>query len=129
VPAKLSFGQPSIRHEIIKLNSGGEFKLHLKSPDFAAQCDDWERKPGWVADHLQKSVVGWSDLLDEKGEAVPFSWEAFQSACAAAPEIANQAVAAVLNLYSGTRTETDSKNSASPPEDSSAAATSEPTPK
>ena len=116
MPAKLSFGQPSIRHETIRLNSGGEFKLQLQLPPFAAQIADWERQPGYTQQQLRACIVGWSDITDAAGNALPFAWEAFEAACVSNPEILNQAVPLVTGLYVGVRPEDHSKNSGSPPD-------------
>lgn len=122
MPAQLRFGRPAVHHETITLHSGGEFKLHVQPPPFAAQCADWERLPGYTQEQLRACIVGWSDLLDESGQPVGFSWERFEAACVAAPEILTQAMVIVTKLYAGTRTEDHSKNSESPPADGSAAA-------
>lgn len=96
--------------EWVKVNLGeaGEISLKIRRPTYAelVECVGEESA---IAYRLRRNVIGWDGVLDEKGESIPFTHEAFATLCEAYPRAMVAAAIACHKAYEG-MTEIAAKN-------------------
>lgn len=92
----------------------GDFTINLRRPTYAellaassmlAEAENAYR--------YEVSVIGWSDLCDESGVAIPFSLDALKELCGQYPSVFRQVWHEVMKLWF--EIESDQKKSPEPP--------------
>lgn len=82
------------------------FEIEIKPPSLADRLADTEllslrsKEDGsWLTHRVKTTVVGWSNLLGENDEPIPFSWDNLAALCEQFEEVCPQLIALAHEAY------------------------------
>lgn len=101
--------------ELVELGEAGSFEVFVSRAKWGDLLADSETFQGFSERRLKAVITDWRGLIDENGEAVPFSHEMLIELCEAHP-LAFQRLATLASaqFFAVGLGETDRKNSAPP---------------